>query len=115
MYDPAPAMPAFAGQMKAAVADFLAITGKWHTQARQPFDTLLAGTGTKPDYRFITKTGPGLDSVDGVLIDTVFRLEHGRNPALSPVTRRLFTRRLGQHGYLERRWQMQGRGQARGS
>lgn len=110
MDDPALAMAAFTGQVKAHFGGCVA--GEWHALIDQPFDRFtpvfddIAGGG------FVAQACAGNERVGHVLVVAVARIEHGGNTTLGPAAGAIEESTLRNDGNLAGLGQVQGYRQA---
>src|SRR5471032_519082 len=110
MNDPPMAMSTFARQMKAEFGG--PVLGKRYDFVDQPFDGRTSVFHDEPCGRLVAQATTGDQRVANVVVDTVGRVEHGRNTALGPVAGAFAYAALGEDGNAPRVRQIQRHAQA---
>src|SRR5471032_505779 len=110
MNDPPMAMSTFARQMKAEFGG--PVLGERYAFVDQPFDGRTSVFHDEPCGRLVAQATTGDQRVANVVVDTVGRVEHGRNTALGPVAGAFAYAALGEDGNAPRVRQIQRHAQA---
>src|SRR5471030_1096851 len=111
MNDSPMAMATFTRQMKAELRG--QILCERHAFVDQPFNGRTPVFHDEPCGRLVAQATTGDQRIAHVVVDTVGRVEHGRNTTLSPVAGALAYAALGENGNAPRVRQIQRHAQAR--